>query len=70
MFSDTDANEVISHGSHFEINDNIDLSIDISSDPINNMAHDNGSYSADIERCFETLGNGACSSLYRFFASF
>jgi len=61
-------NEVKSCDLHSEITDNVDLSVDIDSHHINNVAHSNGCYNADVERCIEIVGNDAGSSC--FIASF
>ena len=58
----SDVSEVINRDSDFELTDNVDLSTDISSRHVNNMAQKNGCYSAEVEHCIENIGNDVYSS--------
>ena len=54
MFNDT--SELISHDSPSEMNDDIDLSTDVSSHHLNNVTQDNELHNAEVEHCIETIG--------------
>ena len=67
-----DDSEMICRQFISEVNDDIDLSVDVSSHHVNSTAQDCGHFNADVEHCIETIGTdvGSLHFTLSLFASF